>query len=113
MERQRERQPICLGDDSPMLGIYSIRREGAVEWRSEGASGLGGSQNSIIAAPTGSGGGRDRDRRDEAPEKIRGRGGERKERDGGRDKAEKKVGKQSGGGEGWKGGRMRLNIMER
>lgn len=27
-ERQRERQPICLGDDSPMLGIYSIRREG-------------------------------------------------------------------------------------
>lgn len=28
MERQRERQPIRLGDDSPMLGIYSIRREG-------------------------------------------------------------------------------------
>lgn len=26
MGRQRERQPIRLGDDSPMLGIYSIRR---------------------------------------------------------------------------------------
>lgn len=28
LESQRERQLICLGDDSPMLGIYSIRREG-------------------------------------------------------------------------------------
>ena len=33
---RRERQPICLGDDSPMLGIYSIRREGRREgWREE------------------------------------------------------------------------------
>ena len=28
---RRERQPICLGDDSPMLGIYSIRRERGME----------------------------------------------------------------------------------
>lgn len=72
MERQRERQLICLGDDSPMLGIYSIRREGGREvwgWRSEGASGLGGGQDSIIAPPTGSGGGRDGDRRDEGKER--------------------------------------------
>lgn len=30
IERQRERQLIRLGDDSPMLGIYSIEREGGV-----------------------------------------------------------------------------------
>lgn len=43
-ERQWERQLICLGDDSPTLGIYSIGRVGGREergWRSEGANGLG------------------------------------------------------------------------
>lgn len=35
-------------------------------WRREGANDLGGGQDSIIALPTGSGGGRDRDRRDKA-----------------------------------------------
>ncbi|KAG7229279.1 hypothetical protein INR49_012937 [Caranx melampygus] len=74
--RQRERQLIRLGDDSPMVDIYSIRREGGagVEER-ERASDLGGSQDSIITLPTGSGGRRDRDRRDKAPEKTRGSDG--------------------------------------
>lgn len=67
MESQRERQLICLGDDSPMLFIASEGREGGMSgWRREGANGLGGGQDSITAPPTGSGGGRDRDRRDKA-----------------------------------------------
>ncbi len=78
-ESQRERQPIRLGDDSPMLSIYSIRREG----ERGGANGLGGGQSSIIAPLTGSGGGRDGDRRDKAPEKKRGRKRDReREREG-------------------------------
>lgn len=56
-----ERQPIRLGDDSPTPGIYSIRTEGG----SDGANGTGGGQHSIIAPPTGSGGERDRHRRNE------------------------------------------------
>lgn len=89
----RQRQPICLGDDSPMLGIYSIRREGRREvwgWRSEGANGLGYSQDSIITPLAGSDGGRGRYHRD-------------------------KTGKKEGGGteKGVKSGRVRLYITGR
>lgn len=44
---RRERQPICLGDDSPMLGIYSIRREGG---RCGGRGERGGGQTVWEAA---------------------------------------------------------------
>lgn len=51
-----ERQPIRLGDDSPMVGIYSNRREGGM-WgrRREGANSLGGGQDNVTAPSTGSG----------------------------------------------------------
>lgn len=63
LESQGERQLIRLGDDSPMLGIYSIRREGGMGGRrSAGANGLGGGWDSIIAPPTQGGCWRERQR---------------------------------------------------
>lgn len=51
LESQRGRQPIRLGDDSPTLDIYSIRREGGTWRRGEPvggrANGLGGVQDNI------------------------------------------------------------------
>lgn len=39
MESQRGRQLIRLGDDSPVLDIYSIRRDGGREVRDGGVAG--------------------------------------------------------------------------
>lgn len=61
-KRERERQPIRLGDDSPMLDIYSIRVGGGSYVGMEEpvggrANGLGGGQDGITVPSTGSGGG--------------------------------------------------------
>lgn len=56
--------------------MWGKRREGG----GGGANGLGGGQSGIIAPPTGSGVGRDGDRRDEASEKKGWRTGRERER---------------------------------